>query len=142
MFDFIPPRDLVILCVIICSGFYLIPMLVQGILSASAAFVTRGESYALFYDKFMDRFGIIMRDMYSDPFDLVIAGIIHGICGMAVGMVLGFFLVWSSFTGLIVIGTVVGLLFTARFAYTLYSKFIKHIKDLHKVQDDDFKVKW
>lgn len=61
-----------------------------------------------------------------------------------IGMVLGIVLWVMPFFGWVALGSVAGVLFTARFAYTVYSKFDDHMKKLHKVSDSDeeYKAKW
>ena len=123
----------------------LFPLIVYLISAGVSNFVTRGENTVRWlYDYTVVEWMAGGHDPSLE--DLSFGILFHfvvvflaTVVGGGIGAVLWITPVWVY----ILAGVIVGVLLTARFAYTLKSKFDKHLEKLHQGADKkDYDVKW
>lgn len=138
-------RDTFVTVVAVTFGLIVLTPLIVAILSASiTGFVTRGEKTKAYLYEYT-----VVRSLCGNSPDLgdwIAGSLMHiflslgaAAFGGTVGLVIWHTPVWVY----ILTAVIAGVLLTARFAYTLKSKFDKHLEKLHENADkDDYDVKW
>lgn len=138
-------RDVFATVVGVTLGLIVLTPLIVTILSGGiTGFVTRGENTKTYLYKYtMVR---VFGDDYPDTVDWAAGSFIQFflslgavVVGVAIGAIIWYTPVWVY----ILTAVIAGVLLTARFAYTLKSKFDNHLDKLHENADkDDYDVKW
>ena len=126
------------------GGIVLLPLVVAIISASITGFVTRGENTV----SVLYRLTMVKPQGHDSPdvFDWIFGSMFHlALSGVTfiVGAVLGAIIWYTPVWVYILTAVIAGVLLTARFAYTLKSKFDKHLEKLHENADkDDYDVKW
>lgn len=128
--------------VIMCTALYL-PLIIGWVGALVTGFVTRWEvkKYPLIFLSPIYQAFRKGEEKQSDEW--FILGVVLFALSWAAATLLSVIMWHTPIWAYITLGAVAGLLFTARFAYTLKSKFDKHMQQLHKSADaEEYKAKW
>jgi len=140
-------RDVFATFIGVTLGLIVITPLVVAILSRSiTGFVTRGENTKIYLSDYTviaflasSRKNVDGADWAFGIFAHICLSLIAGLLGILLGATIWHTPVWVY----ILTAVIAVVLLTARFAYTLKSKFDKHLEKLHEGADkDDYDIKW